>query len=125
MDPSIDPGMDPSMEAKPGHTLALGVDETALELVRLLDRLQEDVRQLQADKDRLQSERAELFGRLGFYQARIQHLEEQVALLQAPPPGPTELTPSTAEELIAEPEPDAPIAPEPKRRSWWKVLLFG
>jgi hypothetical protein len=35
-------------------------------------------------RDPLEQERAELFGRLGFYQARVQTLEEEVRLLAAP-----------------------------------------
>ena len=56
---------------------------------------------LVCDKDqqlaRLQDERAELYGRLGFLQARVQDLEQQVKLLSAPPVTPIGVTPDVSE----------------------------
>ena len=40
--------------------------------------------QLSRENSRLHEERAELFGRLGFYQARIQELERRILELEAP-----------------------------------------
>ena len=50
---------------------------------------------------RLNNERAELYGRLGYLQAELTHTKELVRALQSPP-----------EELLAE--------EEPPHRPWWK-----
>ncbi len=57
----------------------------------------------------LEQERFELAGRLGYFQAELEHARETIKALQAPVPEPPEPAPTT----IAEPEP-------PPRRSWWR-----
>jgi excisionase family DNA binding protein len=77
-------------------------------LVALVDKLT-------TENARLQDERAELFGRLGFYQAELGHARQTIKALQAP------------KEPIAAPPPAGaifrplPEEPEPRRRPWWKL----
>src|SRR5262249_7673653 len=66
--------------------LRLGTDPPAVSsLVALVDRLT-------TENGRLQDERAELYGRLGFLQAQLQTRDEQIKALMAP----TEPTPAPA-----------------------------
>lgn len=75
--------------------------------------------------DRLHRENLELSGRLGFFQAKVQTLEEQVRLLSAPvrvanePVGNSEAPASTPPTTTPAPgAPDAASQP-PLRRPWW------
>ena len=76
----------------------------------------EEWRQLLGLVEKLQEENRNLAGQLGFVQAQRQALEERVKLLEAPPPEP-------------EPEPvDVPPEPEPESlegasRPWWGRAL--
>jgi hypothetical protein len=72
--------------------------EAVTRLIDLVEKQQEEIRQLA--------------GQVGFLQAVRQTLEEQVRLLQAP-----------AEEQTEEPAP-AEVAPPPPRR-WWHRLIWG
>jgi hypothetical protein len=63
---------------------------------------------------KLNDERAELFGRLGFLQAQLQAKDEQVKALMAP----TEPEPTPA--TIAPRWPEEPAPPEPPR-PWWRL----
>ena len=89
---------------------------------------------------RLQDERAELYGRLGFLQARVQDLEQQVKLLSAPTiqvgksddPAPTSTivdTPDPAPTSTTNhpaPEQNGPDSASYTRRSrpWWHFWAF-
>lgn len=64
------------------------------------------VRDQQDQITRLNDERAELYGRLGFLQARVQGLEQEIRLLKAPPESAPE--PATAAE--ADDPPPAPTS---------------
>ena len=76
-------------------------------LVALLERAQDDIR-------RLNDERAELYGRLGYLQAQLAAKDERIKALEAP------------KEPIAAPPPAGaifrplPSEPEPPRRPWWR-----
>jgi hypothetical protein len=76
-------------------------------LVALLERAQDDIR-------RLNDERAELYGRLGYMQAQLAAKDEQIKALQAP------------KEPLAPPPPAGaifrplPAEPEPPQRPWWR-----
>ena len=61
-----------------------------LTLLQMFRDLQVDARGVQEANRKLHEERAELFGRLGFYQARIQDLEHRILELQAPKEVPVE-----------------------------------
>jgi excisionase family DNA binding protein len=69
---------------------------------------------LTARTERLETERAELYGRLGYMQAQLAAKDEQIKALQAP------------KEPIAPPPPAGaifsplPAEPEPPRRPWWR-----
>jgi hypothetical protein len=82
-------------------------------LVALVDRLT-------TENGRLQDERAELFGRLGFYQAQLAARDEQIKALTAP----KEPEPNTQNsDRTATPTPprwpEEPAVPEPAR-PWWR-----
>jgi cell division protein FtsB len=62
--------------------------------------------------DRLQQQNVQLAGQVGFYQARIQSLEEQVKLLTDTQHAPAQPTQPEA-ELASQPV-------EPKRVPWWR-----
>ncbi len=65
-------------------------DQAMLTLLQMFRDLQVDARRVQEANRKLHEERAELFGRLGFYQARIQDLEYRILELQAPKEAPVE-----------------------------------
>ena len=88
----------------------------------------EGLGELVALVDRLSRENLELAGRLGFYQAQIQHLQgenadlkERIALLEAPKPGPADPVPTSTANHPA-PEQNGPriASQSPPRRPWWK-----
>jgi hypothetical protein len=80
--------------------------EAVTRLIDLVEKQQEEIRQLA--------------GQVGFLQAVRQTLEEQVRLLQVPAEEPVE---ERAEERAEEPAP-AEVAPPPPRR-WWHRLIWG
>jgi len=76
----------------------------------------EEWRQLVGLVEKLQEENRNLAGQLGFVQAQRQLLEERVRLLEAPPPP----EPEPEAEPAAAPEPEPP---EAAPRSWWARVL--
>jgi hypothetical protein len=79
-----------------------------------LDSLVALVRDLTADNRRLQDERAELYGRLGFYQAKVAELEQRLLLAAPAPTSVTEDKPAEA----------SPTPPQPlHQRRWWRFWL--
>jgi hypothetical protein len=76
----------------------------------------EEWRQLVGLVEKLQEENRNLAGQLGFVQAQRQVLEERVRLLEAPPP--PEPEPEAEPRAAPDPEP-----PEAAPRSWWPRLL--
>jgi DNA-binding transcriptional MerR regulator len=58
--------------------------------------------------DELEQERAELYGRLGFYQARVADLEQRLLLTEGAP---------------APVEPVAVASPAPPQRPWWRFWV--
>lgn len=87
------------------------------------------IRDQQEQIARLNDERAELYGRLGFYQARMQALEDQVKMLAAPAPAveATDLADQATVEMANHPPriengPDSsvPQALERPDRPWWR-----
>ncbi len=82
-------------------------DQGIARLADLLERAQDDIR-------RLNDERAELYGRLGYMQAQLAAKDEQIKALEAP------------KEPIAPPPPAGalfrplPTEPDPPRRPWWR-----
>ena len=57
----------------------------------------------------LNDERMELYGRLGFLQARVQGLEQEIRLLKAPPAPESAPDPSTAERPTIQPQRQRPV----------------
>jgi excisionase family DNA binding protein len=78
------------------------------------DRLTALLEAVTADNRRLNDERAELYGRLGYLQGELAQAREQLKALQAP------------KEPIAPPPPAGavfrplPAEPDPPRRPWWR-----
>jgi excisionase family DNA binding protein len=68
--------------------------------------LVELVRELRAENSQLQQERFELAGRLGYFQAELEHTRETIKVLQAP-------ASVAADEAVPEPAP-------PASRPWWR-----
>ena len=81
------------------------------------DTLQRDgaILALVAEVRRLNDERAELYGRLGYMQAQLAAKDETIKALEAPkePPAPTRPAGVVFAPLPAE--------PDPPRRPWWKL----
>jgi hypothetical protein len=81
---------------------------------RSVPALVELVTGLTARTERLENERAELYGRLGYMQAELAQARERILALEAP------------KEPIAPPPPAGaifrplPTEPEPPRRPWWR-----
>jgi hypothetical protein len=73
-----------------------------------------DLRAAHARIESLERERFELAGRLGYFQAELEHARQAIKALEAP------------KEPIAPPPPAGaifrplPAAPEPPRRPWWR-----
>ena len=80
-------------------------DQSTLRLIALLEASQAETR-------RLQDERAELYGRLGFYQAQLDQAKDRLLALEAPK-APVEIRVESARisELTE---------PDPPRRPWWR-----
>jgi excisionase family DNA binding protein len=85
---------------------SLRIDQPAVSsLVALVDRLT-------TENSRLQDERAELFGRLGYFQAQLEQAQATIKALEAPKePEPTPVTPCWPEE---------PAPADPSPRPWWR-----
>jgi hypothetical protein len=90
--------------AFPESVTTAAVAELGAGLVALMEKLQEENRQLA--------------GQVGFLQAQRQALEERVRLLEAP-----------KEEPVSAPVETPPVEdvppPEPEPRRWWQRLLWG
>ena len=82
-----------------------GARSTDQGLIAALREAQATTAQLFTENARLQDERAELFGRLGFYQAQLQQAQETIKALQAP------AVSSAAEETAPQ---------DPPTRPWWR-----
>jgi excisionase family DNA binding protein len=84
---------------------SLGADQPAVNsLVALVDRLT-------TENSRLQDERAELFGRLGYFQAQLEQAQTTIKALEAPKePAPAPAAPRW---------PDEPTPADPPR-PWWR-----
>lgn len=75
-------------------------------------RRDETILTLLAEVRRLNDERAELYGRLGYFQAQLEQAQTTIKALEAPKePEPAPVAPRWPEE----PTPAAPL-----RRSWWR-----
>jgi hypothetical protein len=80
----------------------------------VVDRLQRQAEAQAEQIAKLQDERAELYGRLGYLQAELTQARERILALEAP------------KEPIAPPPPAGaifrplPAEPEPPRRPWWR-----
>ncbi|MAG37545.1 MAG: hypothetical protein CL878_15015 [Dehalococcoidia bacterium] len=73
--------------------------------------------------ERLHGENSQLSGQVGFLQAKLQDAEEQIKLLQPPPPEPPEIAadgPDSGEGAEAEQD----TTEEPQRR-WWRLWRWG
>jgi excisionase family DNA binding protein len=90
------------------------VDQHRADQDRSVPALVELVTALTVRTERLENERAELYGRLGYLQSELEQSRAQVRALQAP------------REPLAPPPPAGaifrplPAEPDPPRRSWWK-----
>ena len=77
--------------------------------------------ELIAVNDRLSRENVELAGRVGFLQAEVLRLKEQVALLEAPKPDPSDPAPVERPIHSGEGQNEALQACErPAQRPWWR-----
>jgi excisionase family DNA binding protein len=96
------------LRGPPEHASLSSDQGSVARLVDLVDRLT-------TENARLRDERAEPFGRLGFYQAELEHARQTIKALEAP------------KEPIAPPPPAGaifaplPADPDPPRRPWWKL----
>lgn len=92
----------------------LGTDQPAVtSLVALVDRLT-------TENGRLQDERAELYGRLGFLQAQLQAKDEQIKALAAPKEPEPNAANSDGSAAPSPPRwPEEPAPPE-SARPWWR-----
>jgi excisionase family DNA binding protein len=72
------------------------------------------IQTLIAEVRRLNDERAELYGRLGYMQAQLAAKDEQIKALQAPK---EPITPPPPAGVIFKP---LPTEPDPPRRPWWR-----
>lgn len=106
----VDPGQVATLAGEPGRDdgqddqPSLGANQPAVSsLVALVDKLT-------TENGRLQDERAELFGRLGYFQAQLEQAQSTIKALEAPkapdPPGPR--------------WPDEPTPADPPARPWWR-----
>lgn len=77
----------------------------ALELVAAKDA------EIAAERERgarLEQERAELYGRLGYFQAQLELAQERIRLLEAPKEAPPPVEPE-------------PMKVDPPQRPWWRI----
>lgn len=114
------PAVDIPLGSEPpavGTGVSIGVDTTSPAVGTALDPAATD-RLIDLVKEQQQTI-MELAGRVGFYQAQVQAMQERIALLTAPiaPPAPEDDAGGA----------DLPPAPEPPpaspRRPWWRRLL--
>ncbi len=91
-------------------------NQAMLTLLQMFRDLQVDARRVQEANRKLHEERAELFGRLGFYQARIQDLEHRILELEAPKEAPVEMAnhPAPSENGANS------ASQQVSRRRWWQ-----
>jgi hypothetical protein len=87
-------------------------DQGVVRLADLLEEAQRDIR-------RLNDERAELYGRLGFLQAQLQAKDEQLKALMAPAEPEPAAANSDGTAVPAPRWPEEPAEPDPPR-PWWR-----